>query len=225
MLEINKIYNMDCLELMKTLPDKSVDLIITDPPYGINCDKGIDTTYGSSTHLGKKYNGNWDDKTPDKEVFDEILRVGKKVIIFGGNFFIDKLPFKKSWIVWDKVGVMKFNNPFSDVELAWTNFDRVISKKYTIIQQGFVAEESNRVHPTQKPVKLFREIIKDYTEENDLVLDCFMGSGTTAVACKQLNRNFICCDINNEYCDIANKRLQQENLLTILETTNKGLLK
>lgn len=197
------------------MPDQSVDLILTDPPYGIKADKGVGG-FGSSPDTAKEYNDDWDKTTPNKEVFSEMLRIGKKVIIFGGNFFIDKLPFKKSWIVWDKIGLHKFNNPFSDVELAWTNFDRIISKKYTVIQQGFVAEERNRYHPTQKPLKLFRSIINDYTEKNNLVLDCYVGSGTTAVACKQLNRNFICGDISQEYVDIANKRLCQQTLCDTL---------
>lgn len=212
MIPLNTIYNMDCLEGMKQLEDNSIDLVLTDPPYGINADKGIGG-FGSSPNSARHYDDNWDDKSPDKQYFDEILRVGKRVVIFGGNYFLDKLPLnKKCWIVWDKIGNHKFNNPFSDVELAWTNFKGVVSKKYTIIQQGFIAEEKNRIHPTQKPVKLFRQIIKDNTVESDIVLDAFMGSGTTAVACKQSNRRFIGFEISKEYCDIANKRLTQESL-------------
>ena len=210
-LELNKVYCVDCLEGMKLLPDNSVDLASTDPPYGINADKGV-RGFGSSPNSAKKYDDNWDSKTPSKEVFDEILRVGKKVIIFGGNFFTDKLPFKSRWIVWDKIGNMKLDCPFSECELAWTNLDGVSIKKYLVIQAGFIAEEKNRVHPTQKPVKLFRNIIKDNTNEGDLVLDCFIGSGTTAVACKQLGRNFIGFEISQEYVDICNKRLSQDNI-------------
>jgi len=210
-MELNKIYCMDCLEGMQELADDSVDLILTDPPYGINADKGVGG-FGSSPNSAKKYDDNWDNQAPTKELFDEILRVGKKIIVFGGNFFTDKLPIGKSWIVWDKVGNIKFNNPFSDCELAWTNFPKTSTKKYIIIQQGFVAEEKNRVHPTQKPVKLFREIIKDNTNEGDIVLDPFIGSGTTAVACKQLGRRFIGFEISQDYVDIANNRLAQSGL-------------
>ena len=205
---INSIVRCDCLEGMRQMADNSVDLILTDPPYGINGDRGMGG-YGSSKKSIKHYNDNWDETTPSKEIFDEILRIGKKVIIFGGNFFIDKLPFKTSWIIWDKIGNYKFKNPYSDVELAWTNLDRTISKKYTIVQQGFIAEEKKRFHPTQKPIKLFYEIIKDYTKENDIILDCFIGSGTMAIACKRLKRNFIGMEISKEYCDIAEKRLQE----------------
>jgi site-specific DNA-methyltransferase (adenine-specific) len=221
-LELNKIYCMDDLDLLKQMPDKSVDLILTDPPYGINASKGVGG-FGSSPDTAKIYDDDWDNKTPEKIVFDEMLRVGKKVIIFGGNYFLNKLPLGfKSWIVWDKIGSHKFNNPFSDVELAWTNFKGVISKKYTVVQQGFVSEEKQRFHPTQKPVKLFREIIKDNTKKGDVVLDCFCGSGTTAIACKQLGLKYICADILEKYVDIANKRLNQ-SVLTSIPPTSKDV--
>jgi DNA modification methylase len=196
---------------MKQLPDKCVDLVLTDPPYGIGADKGVGG-FGSSK-TDNHYKDNWDNKTPDKEVFDEILRVGKSVIIFGGQFFADKLPTNGHWIVWDKKGNIVFENPFGDCELAWTNLDKKSVKKYVCIQQGFVSEERDRFHPTQKPVKLFGNIIKDYCPEGGVVLDCFMGSGTTALACKNLNRNFIGIEISEKYCEIAKQRLRQDILL------------
>jgi site-specific DNA-methyltransferase (adenine-specific) len=210
--ELNKIYCMDCLEGLKQLPDKSVDLVVTDPPYGIGADKGVGG-FGSSPKTAKKYNDNWDNETPSKEVFDEILRVGKKVFIFGGNFFTDKLPVGRHWIVWDKQGDIKFDNPFSACELVWTNLDKNSIKKIICIQQGFIKDKelnNQRTHPTQKPIKIMRDIIKDH--EGQIILDPFMGSGTTAVACKQLGRNFIGFEISQKYVDIANKRLEQEVL-------------
>ena len=207
---INKIICGDCLEVMKGIPDKSVDLVLTDPPYGIGADKGVGG-FGSSK-TDKHYKDNWDIR-PSKQVFDELLRVGKSVIIFGGNFFTDLLPIGKHWIVWDKVGQIDFQNPFSDCELAWTNVDKKSVKKYIVIQQGFVAEEKDRFHPTQKPVGLFGRILDDYSDENNLILDPFLGSGTTAVACKHLKRNFIGIEISPEYCKIAEERLRQEILL------------
>ncbi len=210
---LNKIYNIDCLEFMKTLPDKCIDLVLTDPPYGINADKGSAGTFGSSSKTVRKYEGNWDSQTPPMEVFKEILRIGKKAIIFGGNFFTDKLPVGSHWIVWDKVGGVQFDNPFSKCELAWTNLDKKSIQKYICIQQGFVAEERDRFHPTQKPVSLFEGIIRDYSEEG-IIFDPFLGSGTTALDCKHLKRNYIGCEISKEYCDIAQKRLDTStNLL------------
>lgn len=204
---INKIIQGDCLEVMRGMPDKSVDLVLTDPPYGINADKGVGG-FGSSGHKAKHYKGGWDDSTPPVEYFSEILRVGKKVIIFGGQFFTDKLPPNGHWIVWDKKGAITFDNPFGDCELAWTNISKKSVKKYTVIQQGFITEdESPRLHPTQKPDVLMSKIILDYSEENDLVLDPFAGSCTTLMACKNLNRRCICIEKEKDYVNICHERL------------------
>lgn len=203
-MELNKIHNIDCLEFMRTLPDKCIDLVLTDPPYGINADKGVGG-FGSSK-TDKHYKGDWDSQTPAQEYFDEILRISKKAVIFGGNFFTDKLPVNGHWIVWDKKGDIAFDNPFGDCELAWTNINKKSVKKYKVIQQGFITEEKERYHPTQKPVHLFRQIIEDYSEDG-IVFDPFLGGGTTALACKQIGRDFIGCEISKEFYDIANERL------------------
>ena len=208
---INKVHCADCLDFIKELPDKSIDLVLTDPPYGINADKGVGG-FGSSSHTAKKYEDNWDSKTPSQEVFNELLRIGKNVIIFGGNFFTNLLPVNGHWIVWDKKGDIQFDNPFGDCELAYTNLDKKSVKKYTVIQQGFVSKEKQRFHPTQKPVELFSKILLDYSQENDLILDPFLGSGTTAVACQELHRRFIGIEISEKYCEIARERLKQKPL-------------
>lgn len=209
---INTIQNMDCLEFMKTLPDKCIDLVLTDPPYGINADKGVGG-FGSSK-TDKHYEGGWDSKTPSKEYFDEMLRVGKKVVIFGGNFFTDKLPVNGHWIVWDKKGDIAFDNPFGDCELAYTNVNKKSVKKYTQIQQGFISEEKTRFHPTQKPIGLLRKILRDYLEFDatdtvaKLVFYPFAGGGSTLVACKMDKVDYIGCEISKEYCDIAEQRIK-----------------
>lgn len=201
---INTIQNVDCIEFMRTLPDKCIDLVLTDPPYGINMDKGTD---GFGNVRGKKYSDDWDSAKPTRETFNELLRIGKNIIVSGGNYFTELLPQNNHWIVWDKIGEMKFVNPFSDCELMWTNYNKKTVKKYIVVQQGFVAEERERFHPTQKPIKLFSLILQDYSEENALIFDPFMGSGTTAIACLKTNRRFIGCEISKKYCDIANKRI------------------
>lgn len=209
--KINQVWQGDCLELMKEMPDKCIDLVLTDPPYGINADKGVGG-FGSSK-TDKHYKGDWDYKIPDKQYFDEILRIGKKIIIWGGQFMVEMLPKNGHWIVWDKKGDIEFDNPFGDCELAWTNIDKKSVKKYKCIQQGFIAEERERFHPTQKPVKLFSQILQDYSKETDLIFDPFMGSWTTARACIDLGRNFIGAELSPEYCEIGRNRLKQQVLL------------
>jgi site-specific DNA-methyltransferase (adenine-specific) len=206
---MDEIIQGDCLEVMRTFPDKSFDLVLTDPPYGIGADKGVGGFGQSATD--KHYDDIWDSVSPARAVFEEILRVSKNAIIFGGNFFTDKLPQRAHWICWDKKGGIKFANPFGHCELAWTDFDRSSVKKYTIIQQGFVSEERQRFHPTQKPVGLFAAILKDYADAEMRVLD---RSWEVAQRCLQL-ACLECAtgiEISEKYCEIARKRLAQEML-------------
>lgn len=207
---INQVLLGDCLELMRKMEDKSVDLVLTDPPYGIGADKGSNF-YGHTG--GKYYEDDWDSQIPIKEVFTEILRIGKKIVIWGGQFMTECLPTNGHWLVWDKKGDIVFDNPFGDCELAWTNINRKSVKKYKCIQQGFIAEERERFHPTQKPVKLFSQILQDYSEENNLIFDPFMGSGTTARACMDLRRDFIGAELSEKYCKVWENRLKQQVLL------------
>lgn len=144
--KLNEIYNEDCYKAIKKIPDKSIDLVLTDPPYGINADKGV-----GGSHLGKvrKYVGGWDNESPSQLLFNELLRVGKKVIIFGGNYFTDKLCQNNHWIVWDKIGEVNQDGvTFSGCELAWTNIEKDSVKKYFIRQIGFINDGDERVHPT-----------------------------------------------------------------------------
>jgi len=204
------IYNADCLEIMKKMISKSIDCIITDPPYGINADGGVGGFGASATD--KHYQAGWDSQAPCQEYFTEMLRVAKKLFIFGGNFFADKLPIGKHWIVWDKKGEIKFRNPFGDAELVWTNINRNSIKKYVLIQQGFISRERERFHPTQKPTQLLRSILADYTTDGEVILDPFMGSGSTGVACAEIGREFIGIEREKIYFDIAKKRLEKAKL-------------
>ena len=207
---LNKIIQGDCLEVMKGMPDKSVDLVLTDPPYGKKASKG---TNGFGSAKNRRYVDDWDNSIPSLKVFNEMLRIGKNVMIFGGNYFAHLLPPSKCWLIWDKKGDIKFHNPFADCELIYTNFSKPI-KKYTFKQQGFITDSKDkRYHPTQKPTELLEILIRDWTRENSLILDPFVGSGTTCISAKKLNRNFIGIEISPEYCKIANQRLAQEVLL------------
>jgi site-specific DNA-methyltransferase (adenine-specific) len=199
MIETNKFYNADCLDILKDLPDKSVDLVLTDPPYGINENNNKNLSRGKLAKP-KSYNPvNFDNKIPDKIYFNEIKRISKNQIIWGGNYFINYLTNTSCFLVWDK---RNGNNDFADCELAWTSFKTAV-RKFEFLWAGFLQgnmrKKENRFHLTQKPVKLFEWCLINYSNENDLILDCFSGSGTTAIACHNLNRRFICIEKDKEY--------------------------
>lgn len=206
---IGKITCADCLDVLRDLPDKCVDLVLTDPPYGIGESKGKNKTRGKLA-IAKDYgNKEWDNAIPSGDVFAEIMRISKHAIIFGGNYFVEHLANSPCWIVWDK---HNGENDFADCELAWTNFKTAV-RKYDWVWAGMLQQDMKnkeiRIHPTQKPVGLFMKILQDYSNENDLVLDCFSGSGTTAVACHNLKRRFICIEKDPEYHAASVKRLEQ----------------
>lgn len=197
---INKIIHADCMDILKQLPDKCIDLVLTDPPYGINISNNIGRRKGDKHSNYKKCD--WDNEAPKKEVFDEIIRVSKNQIIWGANHFINNIPFNSScWLVWDKL--FSEDVSFASCELAYTSFTSVVKRYRLSSQQGI-----ERFHPTQKPLKLFEMILRDYSNENDLILDCFSGSGTTAVACHNLNRRFICIEKDEDYYKASVERLE-----------------
>lgn len=201
---INKIINADCLDILKQLPDKCVDLVLTDPPYGINIVQQILKKDPFKKH---GYNA-WEDKDWDrfivnKEYFNEIIRVSKNQIIWGGNYFADLLPKSQCWFVWNK---MQRNFSLADGELAWTSFDKAL--RIFDYSRG-QALQDGKIHPTQKPLKLIEWCLLKGSKENDLVLDCFSGSGTTAVACHNLKRRFICIEKDPDYWRSSCERLEQ----------------
>ena len=205
-MEYDYIECGDCLELMKEMPDKSIDLIVTDPPYGKKADKG---TNGFGTSKNRRYQGGWDNQRPDKQVFDEMFRISKNLIIFGANYFCDMLPFSNHWIFWDKKGDISFKNPFADGELIYTTFTSPI-KRVVFKQQGFITDSKDkRYHPTQKPSELIQMLIEQYSNEGDIILDPFLGSGTTAIACVNTNRHYIGFELDPQYYNIACKRLDE----------------
>ena len=133
-----------------------------------------------------------------------ILSTAKNAIIFGGNFFADILPTSKHWLVWDKLNTMP---TFGDCELAWTNIERNSVKKYTVQYNGLIGKEKERFHPTQKPVKIISDILQDYSQEQNVVNDFFLGSGTTMVACHQLQRKCLGMEIDPKYCQVIIDRM------------------
>ena len=196
---LNTIQQMDCLEGMRQLPDKCIDLVLTDPPYGLD-KKLFQGGSRNGNWAMSKYKGSEWDVVPSEECFREIFRVSRNQIIFGGNYFV--LPPTRGIICWDKVQAAP---NFSQWEMAWTSFDRPAK----LFSHTF---QFDKQHPTQKPIELIKWILANYSIETDLILDPFMGSGTTARACKDLGRNFIGFELEPKYVEIANKRLQQEIL-------------
>lgn len=200
-----KIYCGDCLEIMHLLP--KVDLVVTDPPYGINADlemhKKSGQQYGNAAAPKGNYEySNWDSKTPPDEVFNAIMKISKEQIIFGGNFF--NLPTTRCLLIWDKENG---GNAFADAEVAWTNFDMPIRIKRHMWNGMLRKNQEDRWgHPTQKPLEVMKWVV-GFSKTKGLILDPFLGSGTTLVACKELGRNGIGIEINEKYCAIAKKRL------------------
>ena len=198
MLELNKVHHWDCLELMRLIPDKSIDLVLTDPPYWIGED------IRSADNSGRK---EWKEENrrdlfiPSKEYFDEMIRISKNQIIRWWNYFIEYLKNTRCYLIWDKV--QDFTG--ADSEFAWTSFDKS-AKHYRLSRVEFHWWEHKR-HPTQKPLSLFRRILENYSEPWMTILDPFLWSWTTAIACKELWRNFIGIEKEKKYVDIANKRL------------------
>jgi site-specific DNA-methyltransferase (adenine-specific) len=193
---------------MKQYADNHFDLCLTDPPYGI----GIKGKVGGK-NLAKITDygdfNDWDDFIPSKEHFDEMLRVSKHMIIFGGNYFIENLTNSSCWLIWDKDNG---DNNFADCELAWTNFNTAV-RKYKFRWAGMLQEDmkhkEKRYHPTQKPIELFVDILKDYNKDKGLVLDCFGGSGTTSIACEKLGFKNIIIEKKPQYCEIIKDRLSE----------------
>jgi len=204
-----QIFHGDCRDILPSL--EPVDLVLTDPPYGIDMASGFSGCVGfkgkGSPIERRQYPDTWDKLRPDEDTIKLILHTGKEAIVFGGNHMADILPVSSHWIVWDKLNTMP---SFGDCELLWTNIDRKSVKRYIVEWNGLIGKEETRYHPTQKPVKLISLLIADYSKENALILDPFLGSGTTAYCAKKLQRRCIGIEIEEKYCEIAARRCQQE---------------
>ena len=194
-----KITNEDNMLLMARYPDNYFDLAIVDPPYGINASE---MTMG--TGKNKKYSKGkkWDNETPTSEYFKELFRVSKNQIIWGGNYF--NLPLIKGWIIWDKL--LNKEVSFADGEMAWNSFDKVlkiIKHQYS----GFIGADNERIHPTQKPIKLYQKLLDLYAKQGDKILDTHLGSGSIAIACHDYGFELTACELDKEYFDKAMQRI------------------
>lgn len=210
---------MDCKDLMAEYKDNHFDLAIVDPPYGIGeygqrnktGDRPTEKWKAPSSHKYKTFN---DSKPPDSSYFKELLRVSKNQIIWGGNYFADKLPISKGWIVWDKKADIKEH--LSMCELAWSSFDKKCNK-FEYLWAGFKKQKQiKRIHPTQKPVALYRWLLTNYAKEGDLILDTHLGSGSIAIACHELGFDLVGCELDPDYYNAMMKRFDRHKAQLML---------
>ncbi len=207
-----ELHNVDCMEYMKSCKDKQFNLAICDPPYGIN----ISQTFGGEKRKSGKgaalksafTKKDWDSAIPDKSYFDELFRISTNQIIWGANYFTEYLPNSMGWLAWNKNnGTTKF----SDCELAFTSYDKAL-RMFTYTWNGMLQQnmknKEKRIHPTQKPVELYRWLLTNYAKEGDTIFDSHLGSGSIAIACDNLGFDLTGCEIDKEYFDSAVKRLE-----------------
>jgi DNA modification methylase len=189
----------DCIEIMPAIG--KVGAVLTDPPYGIGADKAASKKKGKWgwTDFG---DSDWDKSRPEKQVFDLMLAIAPEHIIWGGNYFTDFLPLRMRWLVWDK-GQRDFS--LADFEMAWTSQDKAAR---AFDYPRVLALQDGKQHPTQKPVELMRWCVR-FLKDTATILDPFMGSGTTGVACVKLGRKFIGIEIDEGYFDIACRRIRE----------------
>jgi site-specific DNA-methyltransferase (adenine-specific) len=203
---LSDVYNEDCIEVMKRYPDNYFDLAVVDPPYGIGEDGAKNHSRGKATKATKYTPKNWDKEPPQQEYFEELFRVSKNQIIFGANHFIERINKNSScWIVWNKLNT----GDFADCELAWTSFNTAVRKfdfMWNGMLQGDMKNKENRIHPTQKPVRLYDWILKNYAKEHQIILDTHLGSGSSRISANKAGVSFVGCEIDKEYFDKQNKR-------------------
>ena len=196
-----EIFNRDCMEAMKEMPDKAYELAIVDPPYGI----GVNQMKMGGRQTVKPDKRNWDAAVPGKEYFVELMRVSVNQIIWGGNYF--DLPPSKHFLIWDK-GETMYGRDFAECELAWSSMDKTarMFKKNP--------NQPDRFHPTQKPVKLYEWLLKNYAKPGDKILDTHLGSGSIAIACWNMGYSLTGYEIDKDYYDAAIRRLDEHKKQT-----------
>lgn len=195
----------DCMEYMRGLPDKAFDLAIVDPPYGIH-DKMIrkGATKRTGTFFKMYESGGWRDERPSSEYFDELFRVSANQVIWGANYF--DMPPCRGFIFWDKLQPV---DNFSAGEFAWTSFD-VPARAFRHMYTNVAGRDVQRIHPTQKPIKLYDWILKNYAKPGQRILDTHLGSGSSAIAAFYFGCDFVGIEIDPDYYKAACERFDAE---------------
>ena len=191
-----KLYNADCMEVMKTFKDKQFDLAIVDPPYGIGHSLLSGEKRGSKFVRNERH-VDWD-VLPIEEYWNQLFRVSKNQIVWGGNYF--NLPPTRCNLIWDKI--QEFSG--ADFELAWTSFDKS-SKAFRMSRVE--AYTDGKIHPTQKPVQLYKWLLQNYAKEGDTILDTHFGSLSIGIACHDLKFDLTAIELDKDYYEMAKKRL------------------
>lgn len=202
------VYLMDCMELLKQVPNKYFDLAIVDPPYGIGAGSKRFINRNTANKRAEKFykDNDWDKCTPSAEYWEQLFRVSKNWIVWGGNYFTQHLPPARCFIVWDK---KTGDNSYADCELALTNIDsnaRIITKFWL----GAHAQDSDgRIHPTQKPIMVYDFIYQNYAKEGYKILDTHLGSGSSRIAADNANLPFVGCELDPDYFYGSVKRFKE----------------
>ena len=202
-----ELLNMDCMDYMREQLDKSFDLAIVDPPYGIGADKQKPSISPSKNGNRRRieWDGHWDDKTPEDTYFIELERISKNRIIWGGNYF--NMKPSRCWLIWDKV--QEFSG--ADFEMAWTSFNSSAKAfRYPRCMMHHYPDGENRIHPTQKPVKLYEWLLTNYAEPGQRILDTHLGSGSSAIAAHYFGVDFVGIEIDEDYYNAAVERFNNE---------------
>jgi site-specific DNA-methyltransferase (adenine-specific) len=205
------LYNVDCMEFMRGLPDNAYDLAIVDPPYGIGEDGGKNRSRDTKKYPARRYAiKKWDSKRPAKAYFIELFRVSKNQVIWGANYFIEMLNPSSGWIFWDKE---RYACDFSDGEFAYSSFKKG-AKMFRYCWDGFRQGPTKqsiekRIHPTQKPVALYKWILSNYAKEGDKILDTHGGSMSIAIACHDKGFDLDLCELDKDYFEAGKKRYLQ----------------
>jgi len=203
------VFNEDCVQGLKRFADNYFDLAIVDPPYGIDINNQSQGKGGGVARKIDYTKKDWDKTAPEITYFNELRRVSKNQIIWGANHFISRLPIDSScWIVWDKDNG---ETDFADCELAWTSFKTAVRRfKWTWagMRQQNMKHKEERIHPTQKPIALYKWLLMNYASEGNLILDTHLGSGSSRIAAYDLGYDFIGFEIDKEYYEKQEKRFK-----------------
>lgn len=206
------LFHCDCMDLMRETPDKFYDLCICDPPYGIGEDGLKNHSRGKCARPTLYTPKEWDRETVSALYISELRRVSKHQIIWGANHFISRMAIDSScWLVWDKDNT----GNFADCELAWTSFDTAVRKfmwRWNGMLQQNMKDKEDRIHPTQKPVQLYKWLLKNYAKEGDRILDTHLGSGSSAIAAFDGGFDFVGCEIDADYYTAAKRRFEYHRM-------------